>query len=172
MPADHLTEPTAVRRRTVLLGAGGALTAASASSCGRENGGPAAATGDEELVDRVVGRLRAQEALLRAIGQRHAGLRRQLRPWLALHRAHLAELDADPADAADGTAAAPAPTPRAAALAEVRGSEAALQRALVQDAVAATSGELAQLLASMSAAVAQRLVVQTLGPVPRDGADR
>ena len=171
MPAAHFTEQPAVRRRTVLMGVGGAL--AGASACGRDDGGPAVATADEELVDRVVERLRAQDSLLRAIGQRHAGLRRQLRPWLALHRTHLGALDAEPADdPADGTAAVPAPTRPAAALAEVRGSEAALQRALVEDAVAASSGELAQLLASMSAAVAQRLVVQTTGPAPRDEADR
>jgi hypothetical protein len=67
---------------------------------------------------------------------------------VTLHRAHI--------EALDGTAPAPTSVRRVDA-ATVRRRERLLQAHLVESAVAAESGPLARLLASMGAAVAQRL---------------
>lgn len=93
---------------------------------------------DTALVDAVLADLTHAETV--ALGGGFADL-------AALHRAHIEALDGP--EAVAGTAVA---TKEA-----VRRTEQRLQKKLVQASVAAESGELAQLLASMSAAVAQRL---------------
>ena len=83
-------------------------------------------------------------------------LRAELKPWLALHAAHLEMLDdgavdeplEDPGPAGDG------PRARQRLLAQ----EALVASALADGARRAASGDLARALASMSAAVRQRLV--------------
>jgi len=76
-------------------------------------------------------------------------LRRRLRPLADLHEAHLHVFEGPPAEPATGRSS----------LEKVRSAESTLQRQLVDAAVAAESGALAKLLASMAAAVAQELAV-------------
>lgn len=167
-----LTRSTPATRRTALgLGVAG-ITAATASACTSDgpSGGPSGgsrstgpgtptappAAGDELLVEEVVARIGATAALVGGALDGFPGLVPQRRALARLHAAHLAALDASPTE---GGAPAPAPRTRAEALRLVRRRESALQRFLVGASVAAESGALARLLASMSAAVAQRLAV-------------
>jgi hypothetical protein len=70
-------------------------------------------------------------------------------PTLALlHRTHIEALDGDPAT----------PPPAATTISALRRTERRLQTQLVDASLAAESGGLARLLASMSAAVSQHLV--------------
>lgn len=94
---------------------------------------------DVALVDAVLVDLARAESV--ALGAGMADL-------VALHRAHIEALDG-PEEVATGTGVA---TKEA-----VRRSEQRLQKQLVQASVAAESGALARLFASMSAAVSQRL---------------
>ena len=93
---------------------------------------------DAALVREVLAELADAERLAEAAG---------LTELSALHRAHIAALDG------------PEPTPTAARMspAVAARKERALQQHLAGAAMAARSGALAGLLASMSAAVAQRL---------------
>ncbi|SDC62559.1 hypothetical protein [Nocardioides lianchengensis] len=109
---------------------------------------------DTVLVASVVVDLTATLAAVRALP---ATDRAGFRPLVRLHRRHLAELDApaeEPATPSDSPTTAPV------AAAEVVRQEQRLQRRLVTAAVAAESGELARVLGSMSAAVAQQLAVR------------
>jgi hypothetical protein len=101
---------------------------------------------DADLVDGVLHALAGAERA--AVAGGFAAL-------AVMHRAHIEALDGSPPSAAPGKATAAA----------VRRTEQRLQSLLVESAVAADSGALARLLASMSAAVAQRLT--TLPPAPR-----
>jgi hypothetical protein len=78
----------------------------------------------------------------------------ELAPWRQLHASHLRALEAG---SAPRPIRARGSTPELRSL--VRRREATLQRRLADGAVAARSGALASLLATMSAAVAQRLAV-------------
>ncbi|GAA4690053.1 hypothetical protein [Nocardioides conyzicola] len=131
MPVD----PQLSRRILLTAGVAGAGLA---SACGTARpAGPASADDpDGSLVDEVVARITATAAL----AGRVPGL-------VAMHTAHLDALDAEP------------PVPGRAALPRLRRSEQQLQRFLVGAAMTAESGQLARLLASMSAAVSQQLVV-------------
>lgn len=123
--------------RRILLTAGVA-GAGLVSACGVARS-PAPASADDpdrSLVDEVVARITATAAL----AARAPDL-------LAMHAAHLDALDAAP------------PVPGRAPLARLRRSEQQLQRFLVGASMTAESGQLARLLASMSAAVSQQLVV-------------
>ncbi len=87
----------------------------------------------------------------------HPRLGPDLAPWLDLHAAHLEVLD-------DGTpeplVEAPLPAPRAAVARQgLLSAEGALAGTLADAARQAASGDLARALASMSAAVTQRLVL-------------
>lgn len=138
-PAPHLFS----RRTTLALAAAGLVAVGGCDDDGGE--APAARPTaspdpDTELVDHVVTRLARAERLARAAG---------LGGLAALHRAHLEALDGTPSTR---------PHPKVAADV-VRRQERQLQSDLVAAAMAAESGALARLLASMSAAVSQRLVV-------------
>lgn len=87
----------------------------------------------------------------------HPRLGRELTPWLDLHATHLALLDEDE-DGEEQTVepALPAPRPEAARRAIV-GAEGGLATSLADAATRAASGDLARALASMSAAVTQRV---------------
>ena len=86
----------------------------------------------------------------------HPRLRRDLAPWLDLHQAHLAVLD----DGTQDETVEPAiPETRTAnALKSVRSQEGGLAGTLADAARQAASGDLARALASMSAAVTQRVI--------------
>lgn len=138
-----------LRRRSALALA--ALAAAAATGCDDGDGAPAATSTptvdpDTALVDEVLVELARAERIATAGGRPE---------WAALHRAHIAALDG------------PAPTgspARAVGAAVVRRREQHLQTHLVDAAMAAESGALARLLASMSAAVAQRLAAEGAAP--------
>jgi hypothetical protein len=144
------------RRATLVAGAGTVLavagcdagsdtsTEASAGSPGPSgSAGTASAaastSADTALVERVVTALRRAER----VASGHGSLE-----LAALHRAHLEALDAEPPA---GRAPRRGPS--------VRRTEQQLHATLVAAATDASSGTLARLLASMSAAVAQRLAL-------------
>ena len=141
MPAG----PRLVARRTTLV-----LGAAALAVSGCDNNDtpdPADAPSstpeadpDAELVDAVLVDLGIAEELATSAG---------LPDLAAMHRAHIDALEGDPP--LDPT------TRRRSARAAVPGTEQRLQRRLAAAAVAAESGPLARLFASMSAAVSQRL---------------
>ena len=97
---------------------------------------------DVALVDRVLRELVNAERLAVAAGLHDLG---------RLHRAHIAALGGDE----------PTPSAARASAAAVRRKEQRLQHHLAGAAAKAQSGALARLLASMSAAVAQRLAQGT-----------
>ncbi|HTW13531.1 MAG TPA: hypothetical protein VMF51_00310 [Nocardioides sp.] len=106
---------------------------------------------DTTLVAGVVVDLTGLLATVRAVPRPE---RAAFRPLARLHRQHLLALGADEAV----TAASPSvPASEPVAAAEAVRQERRLQGRLATAAVAAQSGELARLLAAMSAAVAQHL---------------
>jgi hypothetical protein len=115
----------------------------------------APADADQALVDEVVAELLRLSSLLGAAQRRFPRIRSRTAPFLAVHAAHLDALGG-------GVAEPPAAIGRTTAdvaLQEIRTQEARLQRRLADWSVAAESGTLARLLASMSAALAQQLAV-------------
>ena len=110
---------------------------------------------DAALVDEVLADLGELAALV-AAGARFAPLRAPMRTLAALHAAHVEALDGEPfAGRSPGVRF----TGPAEALRRVRAGEQQAQRRLADWSVAAESGALARLLASMSAGVAQHLAV-------------
>ncbi|GAB3197266.1 hypothetical protein GCM10027062_08640 [Nocardioides hungaricus] len=132
--------PRLHRRTALALGAAG-LAAVAGCDEGPESPVPTPAPSpdaDEALVDGVV-------AEIAAVWRLTAG-----RPGLAaVHEAHAEALGGELTGAR-----------RRGDTAALRGREEALRVRLVDAAMAADSGELARLLASMSAAVSQQLVAQ------------
>lgn len=114
----------------------------------------AAPDADEAVVDEAVAELAEVLGVVAAARVRHPPLRLVLADLQAVHVAHLAALEGD-----QRGPAAPPTADAAAALALVRRREVAHQRRLTDLSVRAGSGQLAQLLASMAAGVAQHVVV-------------
>lgn len=153
-------------RRAVLGGgaAAGAGILAVATGCGAHDSGRAGATAaepsapavdaDSDLVTRVVDEIVSVQALAKATGTAFPGLRSLTGPLVALHRAHLDELGRS-ADSGNGHVHGTADTARERLLR----SETQLQGRLVDAALAAQSGALAQVFAAMAAALAQRQAV-------------
>ncbi|HEX6148200.1 hypothetical protein [Nocardioides sp.] len=112
-----------------------------------------AADPDEALVAQVRSEIAGTAGLVAAAGRGRPALRRELAPYRRLHDQHLAALPGDDPQVARTDVRGDA----AAARRTVKRSERALQVQLADAAVGARSGPLAALLASMSAAVAQRL---------------
>ncbi len=162
--------PVSTTRRGLLLcGAGAGLLLAGCSADdgpapapGRSlspatTGGPDGAdetTDDADLVGQAREALAAAAALVAASRRSVPALRVPLAPLLALHEAH-AEALGQPLDL---PRPAPRPAPADPLLGLVRDREEQLQARLADLALAADSGALARLLASMSAGLAQRLV--------------
>ena len=150
--------------RTTRRGAvAGLLAGIGATGCdadARREGSPAraptseqpAADPDSALVDAVVAEVAEVAGVVAGAARARRALSDELATWRRLHLAHLAALEAE---------ADERPTRVRGSAAElrslVRRREAALQRWLADGAVAARSGPLASLLATMSAAVAQQL---------------
>jgi hypothetical protein len=107
---------------------------------------------DSDLVESVGAMLATAWATATEIARTEPRVRRTARAFADLHAAHLDRLGVT----ADG--AEPVPVEGAAGAA-LRGQEKGLRDRLVRAAVRAESGALAQVLASMAAAVDQRLVV-------------
>jgi hypothetical protein len=116
---------------------------------------PPPPTADEVLADGVAAALRAARDVAAAAphGQ----------PVVAVHDAHLAALGAAVASSAAPSPTAPAPAATPAPSQDLRSTELALQKTLTEAAARAEDGELARLLASMAASVAQQLAVMPAG---------
>lgn len=148
---------------SALVGAGtGALTGCDALGAA-VRGSSAAPDADAVVVDQAVVALRAALEQVRRTTRRHAGLRAELAPVLALHTAHLDALRSAATTPVPSptTTTAPAPEPAqqhaAAALAGVATSEQGLHARLIGLAQQARSGDLARLLGAMAAGTSQRL---------------
>lgn len=121
-----------------------------------------AVEGDSVLVAGVVERIqaaRAQALTLRGTTPAATGLAKE---WVALHDTHLAALGgtvtpSDTVSPTDAGSTPPAKVTKPTSLARLRSTEVALNKALTARAVEAESGQLAQSLASMAAAIAQLL---------------
>lgn len=107
---------------------------------------------DQALVVDVRADLAEASALVTSALETRPGLRGELAPFATLHARHLRALDGDPP-----RGRTPVPGDASVARAAVRAREARLETSLASAALAAQSGPLAALLASMSAAVAQQL---------------
>lgn len=156
MPAS---QRLVARRTTLTLGIGGVLAVAGCDLGGADPapGAPSTtppADPDAALVDDVLAELSSAADLADAVGSRFPRLTETMTALRRLHEAHIAALDGTPAT---DTGAVRVPATAPAALVTVRRREQRLQRRLVEAAVAAESGPLARLLASMSAAVSQQL---------------
>jgi hypothetical protein len=168
----------ATTRRTAL---GGALLGLGATGCRLDRPAPGPGAGDRgaagaaaeqdpdaALVDEVLAELTALSGLTASVARYVPALRGPARALEDLHRAHREVLgDAVPTPA---PAAGPRPPAAAPALLLLRRRELRAQRRLVDWSVAARSGALARLLASMSAGIAQQ-VAALPEPHPR-GAGR
>jgi len=108
---------------------------------------------DAALVEEVRTEIAGIAALVVAAGRGRPAVRRRLRGYRRLHDRHLGALPGDPGRARRERVSGP----DAVVLRRVAAGESRLQRRLADAAVAAESGPLASLLASMSAAVAQQL---------------
>lgn len=147
------------RRSVVLTGAGGLLLAGcdlDLGSDGEAAPGSASTTSpptsaDQRLVDQVGAQINTASAAL-AVRITDAGLTRKVADLRTVHARHLELLEITGTGPGAGTAQVRRPA------AHVRQVETRLQRQLVDAAVAAESGTLAKLFASMSAALSQRLV--------------
>jgi hypothetical protein len=117
---------------------------------------------DAELVEAVLDDIVATSLLVDSLRRRHDSLRGPLTPLVRVHAAHLEVLGGESPDPSGRTPAARRNASAALALLEKR--ELRHQRLLADRALAAQSGRLARLLASMSAAIAQQLAV-----LPRGG---
>jgi hypothetical protein len=134
-----------LRRTTLSLAVAGGVVAVAGCDDGDEKPAPSATPGpdpDTALVERVLTALAGAERVASAVGELELA---------ALHRAHIEALDGTPPTGEPG---------RTTSREAVRRREQRLRTRLVDAAVAAESGELARLLASMSAAVAQREVAR------------
>ena len=152
--------PSTTRRTTL----GGALAGVAVlAGCDLGSGDPASAPAptagpedpDSGLVEDVIDDVVAAQLLVETLRRRHRSLRQPLSGLARVHDAHLEVLGSSERSGRG------APRTRNAgdALAVLRSRELRHQRLLAERAVAAQSGRLARLLASMSAAVAQQLAV-------------
>ena len=110
---------------------------------------------DADLVAAAVEDVTTTMLLVVGTRDRHPRLRRDLGGLERMHDEHLAALGSTDQSAQDPSV----PPDAGSALRQLRRRELAHQRQLVDHAVAARSGQLAGLLASMSAAVAQQLAL-------------
>ncbi len=110
---------------------------------------------DAEVVASARKAILLTVALAEAVSARHRPLRDEMRLLLDMHAAHLEVLD-DGSDAEAVEAALPANTPPLART-QVSSAEGGLALTLADAARQAASGDLARALASMSAAVTQRV---------------
>lgn len=165
MPTRPSPPPLGATTRRTAVGAalaGLAVLPGVLSACDEGRGGDTPASGvstaidaDAGLVSDLVDEIGALALLVDATGRAH---RRLAAPMRSLHALHLAHLDVLGAEPPTGT------THRSrgdddAALREVTRREQHLQSRLVGDAVSARSGQLARVLACMSAGVAQRVAL-------------
>ncbi len=156
--------PPRTTRRTALAGAlagGVVLAGCDLGDLGSDDpdSAPAPSSGAEDpdagLVEDVVEEVATTLLLVETLRRRHDSLRRPLGGLARVHAAHLEVLGSSRRSGRRPSRSSNA----AQALAALRAQELRHQRLLADRAVAAQSGRLARLLASMSAAVAQQLAV-------------
>jgi len=155
---------------------GGLLLGVTATGCQLDppredpaDAGPATSDGssagaddpDARLVQQAVAALGAALAVASGVARARPPLAHAVAPWRDLHLAHLAALEASDRVRPQRLRGSPADLRT-----RLRRQEAELQRDLAGAAVAARSGALASLLATMSAAVAQQLAVADAGSAP------
>ncbi|MQW76582.1 hypothetical protein GHK92_11900 [Nocardioides sp. dk4132] len=181
MPA----RPVATRRVTLLALSAGVLVTTGCdlddldprpvpAPAGTGTGSVSEPDDDAALVDAAVGSIVTTLAVVESV-RGDASLRRAVRELDRLHRAHLEELDPEggvrscgPDDGCPETLGGPDGVGRPGRRALIAQEQA--HRATLADlAGRAASGALASVLASMSAAVAQRLAALS-APAPRGGA--
>ncbi len=165
--------PRAATTRRTAIGAALAGLAA-ASGCDASRGGDDAGPGvseaedpDASLVDDLVSELSDLAGLVSAVAATYPRLAPTMRPFGELHAAHLEVLGAEPPTGAAGRGSFAG---AAAAGREVRRREQRAQRRLVDGSIAARSGDLARVLACMSAGAAQLLA--RWSPEPAGEGDR
>ena len=165
------TAPTAtsrLSRRTVVTGALGGVAAGALSACSNDDTAtrpprsPAGLAPDVAVATTALAEIRAVHAAVSATLARFPASRSTLAPLVGVHRAHEATLvDAVPDRAS--TTAKPAryvvPRKRDKALTRLAAREQRLHDTLDALALRAQSGQFARLLASMGAAVHQRLAM-------------
>jgi hypothetical protein len=127
------------------------------------SGSPAPGS-DEELVERVASEIAATLGLVVVTRRQLPQLGQTTRSLARMHRTHLGVLDVEPPT----ETATSSPSAGEAALRQLRAAEQRLQQSLARASVAAGSGALARLLASMSAAVAQQLALLPTDLSPKD----
>lgn len=133
------------------LGLAGLAGCGEAASTGAAS--PGTRTDDEGLVASVGTAIATTHALVAATGRRHPDLRSVAEPLAALHTAHLSRLDAT-----DDVARPRVLRDATGARERLISAEQALATTLVDAAMDAASGSLAQVFASMAAAIDQQLV--------------
>ncbi len=122
---------------------------------------------DSQLVVTVVAALVEAAGVVRAAAEAVPALSAELEPLAQAHDAHLEVLDgALPAAEAPSPPSATVPPRPGPALNAVRRGERRLLRTLRDSCVAADSGDLARLLASMAASVSQHAVALTRQATP------
>jgi len=156
----------ATTRRTVVGAALAGLAAVSGCDAGRGNdddgsGVSTATDPDTALVDRVTAEVTALAGLVASAAVTYPRLAPTVRPFRELHAAHLEVLGAE---RSGGRAGHQSFDGAAAALREIRLREQRSQQRLVAASLAARSGDLARVLACMSAGTAQQLAL--LRPAP------
>ncbi len=119
---------------------------------------------DVAVATRALAEIKVLRTAVTQTQTRFPATRAQLAPFAQLHKAHEASLaDAVPDRATTGSSTAPAPyavaRQRDVALRNLRAREQRLHDTLDGLALQAQSGEFARLLASMGAAISQRLAV-------------
>lgn len=150
-----MSRPAARASRRSLLSGAVAGVALLATGCGTQDSHLPALDADSDLVDDVVGRIEAAQRVAAAARDAFPSLRDLGGDLTALHTAHLKELGRP------GRVRATSPVGGTAATARDRllQVETKLQARLVDAALAAESGALAQTFAAMAAAIAQRRAV-------------
>ena len=162
VPASAVTTVVATRRTAIgaLLLSLGAVAGCDLdpSTDDAARSGPRTPDPDTALVHHVLAEIAAMAGLVSSVGAAHPPLRDPMAALGRLHAAHAAALEPQPSTGQATTHGATFAN-AGAALREVRRREQHLEDRLVDSSVAARSGALARLLASMSAGVAQHLAV-------------
>jgi hypothetical protein len=169
LPPPHPTPGTHSRlsRRSVVFGVLGGVAGMAVAGCSdngdgadKTPGSPAGLTPDVAVATSALTEIRAVREAASATLARFPANRSTLAPLVTLHRAHEATLvDAVPHRASPSARAAPyaVPRKREKALSNLAVREQRLHNTLDALALRAESGQFARLLASMGAALHQRL---------------
>lgn len=156
-----MSDPITLSRRAVVAGAGAVLVAGCDVHVPHVAlPGPKPADADLPVAEEAVELIGSIMRTIRTNTRRHPALEASLADVLTMHLAHLAALRhavPTPAPSARTHSEAPVPHSTSEALAQLRSSERPVRARLGGLAQQAHSGDFARLLASMAAAVSQRI---------------